>query len=76
MLLTLFVCAPASVPAQQKDTEYEGAAALARRYAADSAREVAPLRRAEDAVDLDTTSMTFEDGVDWILERAKRALGR
>ena len=52
------------------------AAALARRDAADSAREVAPLRRAEDAVDLDTTSMTFEDGVDWILERAKRALGR
>jgi cytidylate kinase len=52
------------------------AAALARRDAADSAREVAPLRRAEDAVDLDTTSMTFEDGVDWILERARQALGR
>ena len=52
------------------------AAALARRDAADSAREVAPLRRAEDAVDLDTTSMTFEEGVDWILERARQALGR
>ncbi len=51
-------------------------AALSRRDAADSSREVAPLRRADDAVDLDTTAMSFEDGVDWILDRARRALGR
>lgn len=50
-------------------------ALLARRDRADSTRAVAPLRRAEDAVDLDTTGMSFEDGVAWILRRAKDALG-
>ena len=52
------------------------AAALTRRDAADSSREVAPLRRADDAVDLDTTAMSFEEAVDWILDRARQALGR
>lgn len=33
---------------------------------ADSHREVSPLSRAEDAIDLDNTSMTFEDQMQWI----------
>jgi cytidylate kinase len=58
---------------EELDREAE---ALSERDAADSSREVAPLRRADDAVDLDTTSLSFEEGVDWILDRARAALGR
>ncbi|HLS46927.1 MAG TPA: (d)CMP kinase [Gemmatimonadales bacterium] len=43
---------------------------------ADSTRSVAPLRRAGDALELDTTSLSFGDAVSWILERARAAFGR
>ena len=49
---------------------------LATRDPADSTRPVAPLKRADDAVDLDTTTMTFEEAVGWILERARAVFGR
>lgn len=49
---------------------------LASRDHADSTRAVAPLRRADDAVDLDTTGMTFEQSVAWILDRARATFGR
>ena len=51
-------------------------AALAARDAADSARPVAPLRRAEDAVDVDTTRMTFREQVDHIVALARGRVGR
>ena len=51
-------------------------AALAARDAADSARPVAPLRRADDAVDVDTTRMTFREQVDRIVEPARRRVRR
>jgi cytidylate kinase len=51
-------------------------AALAARDAADSARPVAPLRRADDAVDIDTTRMSFEDQVARIVELARERLSR
>jgi cytidylate kinase len=51
-------------------------AALAARDAADSARPVAPLRRAEDAVDVDTTRMTFREQVDRIVELARSRVRR
>ena len=44
---------------------------LARRDHADSTRDVAPLRRAPDALELDTTGMSFTEAVDWILARAR-----
>ncbi|HET9466562.1 MAG TPA: (d)CMP kinase [Gemmatimonadales bacterium] len=47
------------------------AAALAERDRADSTRAVAPLRAAEDAVHLDTTSMGFAEQVQFIVERAR-----
>jgi len=47
------------------------AAALAARDHADSTREVAPLRPAEDAVHLDTTTMDFVEQVRFIVERAR-----
>lgn len=52
------------------------AAALAARDRADSTREVAPLRSAEDAVLLDTTSMAFADQVRIIVELARPIFGQ
>jgi CMP/dCMP kinase len=46
-------------------------AALAARDHADSTRAIAPLRPAEDAIHLDTTSMDFAEQVQFILERAR-----
>jgi cytidylate kinase len=50
-------------------------AALAARDRADSSRAVAPLRSANDAVPLDTTSMTFADQVRFIVELARPIFG-
>ncbi len=47
------------------------AAALAARDHADSTRAVAPLRAAEDAIHLDTTTMDFPEQVQFIVERAR-----
>ncbi len=52
------------------------AAALAARDQADSTRSVAPLRRAEDAVDLDTTALAFADQVWTIVELARPIFAR
>lgn len=52
------------------------AAALAARDHADSSRVVAPLRPAEDAVLLDTTTMTFSEQVRFIVELARPLFGR
>lgn len=43
-------------------------AEVSARDAADSAREHAPLKRAEDAVDIDSTSMTIEQVLDYMLQ--------
>jgi cytidylate kinase len=45
--------------------------ALAARDQADSSRPVAPLRRAEDAVALDTTTLNFEEQVRFIVDLAR-----
>jgi cytidylate kinase len=45
--------------------------ALAARDHADSTREVAPLRPAEDAIRLDTTTMDFMEQVRFIVDRAR-----
>jgi cytidylate kinase len=37
----------------------------------DSTRETSPLRKASDAIELDTSNLTIEEQVDFILERAK-----
>ena len=47
---------------------------LALRDRADASRAVAPLRRAHDAVEVDTTSMSFAGQVDRIVAAARRAL--
>ena len=52
------------------------AAALAARDEADSTRPVAPLRVSPDAVPLDTTTMSFEAQVQFIVELARPIFGR
>jgi len=42
---------------------------LQRRDQADSTRAVAPLRKAEDAVELDSSDLNLDQVVDWILQR-------
>ena len=59
------------------DDELEREAGLlAARDHADSSRAVAPLRRADDALELDTTGMGFAEAVEWIVGRAQTALER
>ncbi len=48
------------------------AADLGRRDLADSARSVAPLSRAPDAVVVDTTALSFEEQVDHIVQLARK----
>jgi cytidylate kinase len=60
---------------QPEDLDAE-AAALAARDHADSTRSIAPLRSAEDAVQLDTTSMGFSEQVQFIVERARPIFAR
>jgi cytidylate kinase len=54
----------------------EEATLLAARDQADSSRAVAPLRRPDDAVDLDTTHLSFEEQVARIVGLARNRLGR
>jgi cytidylate kinase len=60
---------------QSEDLDAE-AAALAARDHADSTRSVAPLRPAEDAVHLDTTTMGFAEQVQFIVQRAQHIFSR
>ncbi|MBN1575145.1 MAG: (d)CMP kinase [Chitinispirillaceae bacterium] len=52
----------------------ELAAELADRDRKDSSRAVSPFSKADDAVDLDTTGMTLDEQVDWIVERARKVM--
>ena len=47
---------------------------LMRRDFADSNRDISPLKKADDAVELDTTNLTIEDEVNFVLERIKKRL--
>ncbi|MGH7535564.1 MAG: (d)CMP kinase [Gemmatimonadales bacterium] len=62
---------PVDAARLQRETE-----ALTARDAADSARAVAPLRRAPDAVALDGTVLSFAEQVDRIVRLAREALDR
>lgn len=47
---------------------------IAERDRIDSGRSVSPLRKADDAVELDTTSLTIDEQVEFIVERAQRII--
>jgi CMP/dCMP kinase len=40
----------------------------------DSTRDISPLRKAEDAIELDTSNLSIEEQVDFIVKRAKRMI--
>lgn len=48
---------------------------IARRDEQDRTREIAPLRQADDAVVLDSTNMTIDGQVAFVVDRVKEALG-
>ena len=60
---------------EQSRLEAEAAALVARDHA-DSTRVLAPLRPAEDAVPLDTTTLSFREQVDRIVALARPIFGR
>lgn len=47
---------------------------IARRDSLDSGREESPLRRAHDAIELDTSGLTIEEQVEFVVKRAKKIL--
>jgi len=49
---------------------------LAERDRIDSSRQIAPLERASDAIDIDTSSLDFDQQVDFILEHYHRLLDK
>lgn len=49
---------------------------IERRDRADSEREVSPLKKAEDAILVDTTSMSIDDVVDKVIELAEKRMER
>jgi cytidylate kinase len=40
----------------------------------DSTRDISPLRKAADAIELDTSNLTIEEQVDFIVTRAKKMI--
>lgn len=81
--LKIFVNAPAEVRAKRRflelqakgeQTTYEEILAnVVSRDHADTTREESPLRRAEDAIDLDNGNMTIEEQNAWLIEKYEQA---
>lgn len=81
--LKVFVTASAEVRAQRRydelkakgmETDYDDILENVRkRDYIDSHREVSPLRKADDAVELDNSSMTIEEQKAWLMEKYKEA---
>jgi cytidylate kinase len=69
---------------RQKDMSNEGesiplkqiASDLKQRDLIDSTRDISPLKKADDAIELDTTSLTVEQQVDFIVERWDTTVAR
>jgi cytidylate kinase len=78
----VFLTASVDVRARRRALELEAkgmaqpleavAADIERRDLADSTRAVAPLRKAEDAVELDSGGMSLEEVVAWIVDHHRR----
>jgi cytidylate kinase len=68
---TLKVYLTASLEERARRRGDEGEHSVARRDQADSTREASPLRRADDAIVLDTTGRTVEDVVGEVIQCLK-----
>ncbi|MDE6400963.1 MAG: (d)CMP kinase [Muribaculaceae bacterium] len=81
--LKVFVCASPEERARRRlkelnekggNVSYEEVYAnVVERDRIDTSREVSPLRKAEDAVELDNGTMTREEQMEWLLDRFNRA---
>lgn len=85
--LKIYVNAPAETRAQRRYDELRAKGDTTTTYAEvlenvehrdniDRTREVSPLRRADDAIDLDNSHMSIEEQNAWLLERFKEALDK
>ena len=84
--LKVFVTASAEVRAQRRYDELKGKGMEAdfdeilknvqERDYIDSHREVSPLRKADDAIELDNSNMTIEEQKEWLLQRFHEAAGQ
>jgi cytidylate kinase len=65
----VYLVADAEVRAQRRAAEHSEAVAqdMRRRDQADSTREVSPLMRADDAVEIDTTHLSVDDVIDVVM---------
>lgn len=83
--LKIFVCASAKERARRRHMELQGKGEdvsfeevyenVVGRDRIDTTREVSPLRKAVDAIELDNSTMTREEQMDWLLERFKEKTG-
>ena len=83
--LKVFVTASAEVRAQRRYDELKGKGMEAdyqeilknvqERDYIDSHREVSPLRKADDAIELDNSNMTIAEQKEWLLQRFHEAVG-
>lgn len=84
--LKVFVCTNAEERARRryKELEEKGIKAsykevlenVMERDRIDSTREVSPLRKADDAIELDNGPMTPAEQMDWLLQRFKETVGK
>ena len=84
--LKIFVTASAEVRAQRRYDELKGKGMEANfdeilknvqeRDYIDSHREVSPLKRADDAIELDNSHMTIPEQKEWLMERFKEAVNK
>ncbi len=84
--LKIFVTASAEVRAQRRYDELKGKGMSANydeilknvqeRDYIDSHREVSPLRKADDAIELDNSNMTIEEQKAWLLEQVNRVANK
>lgn len=84
--LKIFVTASAEVRAQRRYDELKGKGMEANfdeilknvqeRDYIDSHREVSPLKKADDAIELDNSHMTIPEQKEWLMERFKEAVNK
>ncbi len=84
--LKIFVTASAEVRAQRRYDELKAKGQevdfqdilknVQERDYIDSHREVSPLRKADDAIELDNSHMTIDEQNQWLAEQVKRAMNR
>ncbi len=84
--LKIFVTASAEIRAQRRYDELKGKGEdcnyeeilqnVMERDRLDSTREIAPLKKADDAIVLDNSHMTIEEQNNWLIERVREVLAK